>query len=66
MSADYDYGAPAGLQAQKAGVISVFMGASDPKAGIVGVGPLSFTANNAGQLEGAVMADWAMKKKGLK
>lgn len=26
VSADYDYGAPAGLQAQKAGVISVFMG----------------------------------------
>jgi branched-chain amino acid transport system substrate-binding protein len=63
VSADYDYGAPAGLQAQKAGVISVFMGASDPKAGVIGVGPLSFTANNAGQLEGAVMADWAMKKR---
>jgi branched-chain amino acid transport system substrate-binding protein len=66
VSADYDYGAPAGLQAQKAGVISVFMGASDPKAGVIGVGPLSFTANNAGQLEGAVMADWGMKKKGVK
>ena len=66
VSADYDYGAPAALQAQKAGVISVFMGASDPKAGVVGVGPFSFTANNAGQLEGAVMADWGMKKKGLK
>src|SRR5215471_7988436 len=32
VSADYDYGAPAALQAQKAGVVSVFMGASDPKA----------------------------------
>ena len=66
VSADYDYGAPAALQAQKAGVVSVFMGASDPKAGVVGVGPLSFTANNAGQLEGAIMADWGMKKKGVK
>lgn len=66
VSADYDYGAPAALQAQKAGVVSVFMGASDPKAGVVGVGPFSFTANNAGQLEGAVMADWGMKKKGVK
>lgn len=66
VSADYDYGAPAALQAQKAGIVSVFMGASDPKAGVVGVGPLSFTANNAGQLEGAVMADWGMKKKGVK
>ncbi len=66
VSADYDYGAPAALQAQKAGIVSVFMGASDPKAGVVGVGPLSFTANNAGQLEGAIMADWGMKKKSLK
>lgn len=66
VSADYDYGAPAALQAQKASVISVFMGASDPKAGVIGVGPFSFTANNAGQLEGAIMADWGVKKKGLK
>lgn len=66
VSADYDYGAPAGLQAQKAGVMSVFLGASDPKAGVLGVGPFSFTANNAGQLEGAVMADWGFHKKSLK
>jgi len=56
VSADYDYGAPAALQAQKAGVISTFLG----------VGPLSFTANNAGQLEGAVMGDWGYEKKGFR
>ncbi|MDR6953329.1 branched-chain amino acid transport system substrate-binding protein [Ancylobacter sp. 3268] len=66
VSADYDYGAPAALQAQKAGIISVFIGASDPKAGVLGVGPLSFTANNAAQLEGAVMAEWGYEKKGLR
>ncbi len=66
VSADYDYGAPAALQAQKAGIISVFLGASDPKAGVIGVGPLSFTANNAAQLEGAVMGDWGYKKKGFR
>ena len=66
VSADYDYGAPAALQAQKAGVISTFLGASDPKAGVIGVGPLSFTANNAGQLEGATMADWGYEKKGFR
>ncbi|KMO20751.1 ABC transporter substrate-binding protein [Methylobacterium indicum] len=66
VSADYDYGAPAALQAQKAGVVSVFMGASDPKAGVIGVGPFSFTANNAGQLEGAVMAGWGYAKKGVR
>ena len=32
VSADYDYGAPAALQAQKAGIVSFFLGASDPKA----------------------------------
>ncbi|WP_165492735.1 ABC transporter substrate-binding protein [Lichenihabitans psoromatis] len=66
VSADYDYGAPAALQAQKAKIISVFMGASDPKAGVVGVGQYSFTANNAGQLEGAIMADWGYQKKNLR
>jgi branched-chain amino acid transport system substrate-binding protein len=66
VSADYDYGAPAALQAQKAGVISTFLGASDPKAGIIGVGPLSFTANNAAQLEGAVMGQWGYEKKGFR
>ncbi len=66
VSADYDYGAPAALQAQKAGDISVFLGASDPKAGVIGVGPYSFTANNAAQLEGAVMADWGYEKKGFR
>ncbi|MBS0318090.1 MAG: ABC transporter substrate-binding protein [Proteobacteria bacterium] len=66
VSADYDYGAPAALQAQKAGKISVFLGASDPKAGVLGVGPLSFTANNAAQLEGAVMGEWGYDKKGYR
>jgi branched-chain amino acid transport system substrate-binding protein len=65
-TADYDYGAPAALQAQKAGVISVFVGASDPKAGVVGVGPYSFTAEKAGQLEGATVADWGYEKKGYR
>jgi branched-chain amino acid transport system substrate-binding protein len=65
-TADYDYGAPAALQAQKAGVISVFLGASDPKAGVVGVGPLSFTAEKAGQLEGATVAEWGYEKKGYR
>jgi len=65
-TADYDYGAPAALQAQKAGVISVFLGASDPKAGVVGVGALSFTAEKAGQLEGATVAEWGYEKKGYR
>lgn len=66
VSADYDYGAPAALQAQKAGIISVFLGAEDTKAGIVGVGPLSFTTMTTGQLEGATMADWGYTKQGYR
>jgi branched-chain amino acid transport system substrate-binding protein len=65
VSGDYDFGAPAALQAQKAGVISVFLGASDPKAGVAGVGPLSFTTGVAGQVEGAALAEWALAR-GLK
>lgn len=63
---DYDYGAPSALQAQRAGIISVFLCAEDPKAGIKGVGPLSFTASGAAQLQGAVSAEWALSKKGWK
>ncbi len=63
---DYDYGAPAALQAQHAGVISAFLCAEDPKAGILGVGNLSFTASGAAQLQGAVAAEWAVEKKGWK
>lgn len=66
VSADYDFGAPAALQAQKAGLVSVFMGAEDTKAGILGVGPLSFSATTTGQLEGATMADWAYKQRGYR
>ena len=66
VSCDYDFGAPAALKAEAAGVISVFLCASDPKAGVVGVGPLSFTANNAAQTEGATLAEWAVKKRNLK
>ncbi|WP_027134134.1 ABC transporter substrate-binding protein [Geminicoccus roseus] len=63
---DYDYGAPAALQAQQAEVISVFLCAGDPKAGVMGVGPYSFTSSNAAQVEGATLAEWGMEKKGFK
>jgi branched-chain amino acid transport system substrate-binding protein len=65
-SCDYDFGAPAALQAQRAGVISVFLCAGDPKAGILGVGPLSFTAGTAAQSEGATLANWGYDKQGYR
>ena len=61
---DYDFGAPALLQAQKAGKISVFLCAEDAKAGVAGVGPYAFTAGVAAQLEGASLAEWGYDKQG--
>ncbi len=63
---DYDFGAPALLQAQKAGKISFFLCAEDPKAGVLGIGPYSFTSSIAAQVQGAVGAEWGYDKKGWK
>jgi branched-chain amino acid transport system substrate-binding protein len=63
VTCDYDFGAPAALQAERAGVISVFLCAEDPKAGIQGIGKLSFTASAAAQRAGAAAAEWAVAKK---
>jgi branched-chain amino acid transport system substrate-binding protein len=66
ISADYDFGAPAGLAAQRAGIPAISLGAADPKMGVQGVGPLVFTANGAAQVEGINMAEWSYKKKGYR
>ena len=66
VSCDYDFGAPAALQAQKAGVISVSICAGDPKMGVLGVGSLSFSASVAAQTEGAALADFSLKQKKFK
>jgi branched-chain amino acid transport system substrate-binding protein len=66
ISADYDFGAPAGLAAKRNGVVAFSLGAADPKMGVQGVGPFVFTANGAAQVEGINMAEWAYKKKGIR
>lgn len=63
---DYDFGAPALLQAQKAGKVSIFLCAEDPKAGVAGIGPYSFTSSIAAQVQGAAGAEWGFEKKGWK
>ncbi|MGK9338463.1 ABC transporter substrate-binding protein [Sinorhizobium meliloti] len=63
---DYDYGSPAALVAQNAGLIAISTGASDPKMGVQGVGPLVFTAHTAGQVAGIVMAEYGHEKLGAK
>ena len=66
VTCDYDYGAPAALAAQNANKISFFLCAEDAKAGIQGVGPDSFSASIAAPVQGATIAEWAIKKKGWK
>lgn len=66
VSCDYDFGAPAALAAEDAGKISFFLCAESVKAGIQGVGPLSFSASVLAPVQGATMAEWAFKEKGAK
>jgi branched-chain amino acid transport system substrate-binding protein len=63
VSCDYDFGAPAALQAQAAGKVSFFLCAESIKAGIPGVGPFSFSASVLAAVQGATMAEWAYDKK---
>ena len=63
VTCDYDYGAPAALQAQRAGVISVSICAGDVKMGVIGVGPLAFSASSSAQSEGAALALFAAETK---
>src|SRR5204863_465656 len=62
---DFDFGAPGAYVAQQKDVIA-FSGASDPKFGVQGVGPLAYSTSNASQAQGALLAEWAFKEKGWK
>lgn len=63
VSCDYDYGAPAALSAESAGINSFFLCAEDVKAGIQGVGPLSFSGSVLAAVQGATMAEWSHAKR---
>ena len=63
VSCDYDFGAPAALQAQAAGKASFFLCAASIKAGIPGLGPFSFSASVLAPVQGATMSEWAYTKK---
>ncbi len=66
VSCDYDFGAPAAIAAEGAGVNSFFLCAEDIKAGIQGVGPNSFSASVLAAVQGATMAEWSIAKRGVK
>lgn len=66
VSCDYDFGAPAALEAQKRGKVSFFLCAEDVKAGIQGVGKLSFSSSVLGAVQGATMAEWSHAKRNVR
>ncbi|MGD9538963.1 MAG: ABC transporter substrate-binding protein [Alphaproteobacteria bacterium] len=63
---DFDWGSPAALQAENAGLISFFLCAEDAKAGPEGIGPFAFTSGNAAHSQGSALAEWAHEKKGAR
>lgn len=63
VSCDYDFGAPAALEAQKKGKVSFFLCAEDIKAGIQGVGKNAFSASILAAVQGATMAEWSYNKR---
>jgi branched-chain amino acid transport system substrate-binding protein len=63
VSCDYDFGSPAALTAESAGLPSFFLCAESIKAGIQGVGPNSFSASVLAAVQGATMAEWSYNKK---
>lgn len=66
VSCDYDFGAPAALAAESAGLNSFFLCAEDIKAGIQGVGPNSFSASVLAAVQGATVAEWSISKRSAK
>jgi branched-chain amino acid transport system substrate-binding protein len=63
VTCDYDYGSPAALAAQKAGILTFSLCAGDAKFGVQGIGPLAFTPNVAAAFDGAAAAEFAYEKK---
>ncbi|UWQ05283.1 ABC transporter substrate-binding protein [Aliiroseovarius crassostreae] len=66
VSCDYDFGAPAALAAEAAGINSFFLCAEDVKAGIQGVGPNSFSGSVLAAVQGATMAEWSQATREAK
>ena len=62
---DFDFGGPGANVAQSKGV-PVFSGASDSKFGVAGIGSMAYSVSVASQPQGALLAEWAYKRKGWK
>jgi branched-chain amino acid transport system substrate-binding protein len=60
---DFNYGGPAARVAQSKGMAVVSIGASSPKFGVAGIGPLAYTIGSNGAVEAYAEAEWAFQKK---
>ncbi|MDI2099097.1 ABC transporter substrate-binding protein [Ruicaihuangia caeni] len=66
VSCDYDFGSPAALAAQSAGLISVSLCAGSPRFGPIGGLDLGFSAGMVSQATAAAAAEWANTEQGWK
>lgn len=64
--ADFDFGGPAGREAQAADIVGVSAGASDPLYSSWSLGDKQFTLSMWNTTMGAVAADYAVKERGWK
>jgi branched-chain amino acid transport system substrate-binding protein len=60
---DFNFGGPAARVAQDHGIVAVSIGASSPKFGVQGIGPLAYTIGSNGDVEAYAEAEWAYQKK---
>jgi branched-chain amino acid transport system substrate-binding protein len=60
---DFNYGGPAAREAQRAGIVAISIGASSPKFGVQGIGPLAYTIGSNGDVEAYAESEWAYQKK---
>lgn len=60
---DFNYGGPAARVAQSHGMVAMSIGASSPKFGVQGIGPLAYTIGSNGNVEAYADAEWAYQKK---
>jgi branched-chain amino acid transport system substrate-binding protein len=63
-SCDFDFGAPAALEADSRGKLAFSLCAGSPRFGPAGIGRLAFSAGTLGAAEGATLAEWAFEKQG--
>jgi branched-chain amino acid transport system substrate-binding protein len=60
---DFNYGGPAARAGQSHGIVAMSIGASSPKFGVSGIGPLAYTIGSNGDVEAYAEAEWAYQKK---